>query len=171
MNGQTTSQFNNQFYSQTPQYELGLGTQRADSVDSNVPNFPNYGVQPPLFNQSMPPISMQQMQYQQALLTRGAPQMNNFYPGMQTGFGGFSNGSPAVDHFRNQNASSIQNPPQNMSPSPMMGTGFAPPGFGGMAMGMGAYGYNGMQMPGVGYGMQQEQQVNGRRGRVGISMS
>jgi len=62
-----------------------------------------------------------------------------------------------------------------MSPGPMIGQGFAPPGFGNIGMGIGAYGYgmNGMgavgQMQGMGVGggyMQQEQQVNGRRGRV-----
>lgn len=174
MNGQAPPQFNNQFYPQAqPSFDMGMGMQRTDSMDSNLPQFQNYNVQNPMFNppnMTVPPMSLQQMQY----LSRAAPPMNNYYPNMQGGFGGFGNGSPSIDPYRNQvlqNASPIQPPPQNMSPSPMLPqSGFAPPGFGGMNMNMGGYpAYPGMQVP-MGYGMQQQEQpVNGRRGRVSQS--
>lgn len=168
-------QYGNQFYPQMqqPAFDMGMGMQRTDSMDSNLPPFQNYGIQNPMFNQPtvpIPPINMQQLQYQQALLSRAAPPMNNYYPNMQSGFGGYNNASPSVDHYRNQglqNSSPIQPPQPQMSPSPMLGqTAFAPPGFNNMGMGLGGYGYAGMGMQGMGYGMQQEQQVNGRRGRV-----
>ncbi|KAH7348320.1 hypothetical protein BKA65DRAFT_397776 [Rhexocercosporidium sp. MPI-PUGE-AT-0058] len=148
-------QYGNQFFPQMPQpYDMGM--QRTDSVDSNLP-YPSYGVQAQLFNPAVqiPPINMQQLQYQQSLLARAAP-MNNFYPPMQSGFG-YS--SPSIENYRNQTP--IQPPQPQMSSSPMLGNAFGPPGFGNVGMG---YGY-GMGMQGMGY-MQQEQQVNSRRGRV-----
>ena len=173
--------YGSNFYAQMPpqpQFDMGMGMQRTDSMDSNLAPFagqnPSYPMFNPVSNIPIPPINMQQLQYQQAVLARAAPPMNNYYPTMQSGFGGYSNPSPSVDHYRNQNAggmgaSPIQPPQQQMSPAPMLGQGFAPPGFGAIGLGMGAYGYgmNGMGM-GVGAGgyMQQEQQVNGRRGRV-----
>lgn len=152
-------QFNNQFYPVQQQQGYDMGMQRTDSMDSNLA-FPAYGTS--LFNPSfVPPVSLQQ--YQQSLLSRTAPPLNNFYPAMQSGFG-YNNASPSPEHYRNQGAASIQPPPQ-ISPSPMLGQSpFGPPGFG---LGLGAYGYAGMGMQGMGYGVQQEQQVNGgRRGRV-----
>ncbi|KAG9236978.1 hypothetical protein BJ875DRAFT_481718 [Amylocarpus encephaloides] len=160
-------QYANQFYQgmQPPQFDAGMGMQRTDSMDSNLA--PSYGLQNPMFNPAngfVAPVSLQQ--FQQNYTARAAPPMNNFYP--QSGF--YSNASPSPEHYRNQglqNASPIPQP--NMSPSPMLGQSpFVPPGlFGNVQMGMGAYGYAGMGMQGVGYGMQQqEQQVNGRRGRV-----
>lgn len=183
VNGHLPPQFGNQFYSQMqqPNFDLGLGMQRADSVDSNLGAYAQsnaYGLSNPMFTPStIPPINLQQLQYQQSLLSRAAAPMNNFYANMQSGFGGYSNPSPSADHYRNQgmNSSPVQAPHQ-MAAAPLMGQGFgAPPGFGGMGMGVGGYGYglNGMgaggQMPlmsvGGGY-VPQEQQVNGRRGRV-----
>ncbi|KAF4622777.1 hypothetical protein G7Y89_g14249 [Cudoniella acicularis] len=167
-------QYNNQFYpgmQQPSQFDGNLAMQRTDSMDSNLASFPAYGIQNPMFNPAnvfVPPVSIQQ--YQQSLLTRAAPPMNNFYPSMQSGFG-YNSASPSSEHYRNQglqNASPIQPPQPNMSPSPMLGQPFAPPGFGNMAMGVGAYGYGGMGMQGMGYGIQQEQQVNGRRGRLAL---
>jgi len=170
-------QYGNQFYPQMqqPGFDMPMGMQRTDSMDSNISPFSQtngYGMATPMYNgNTISPINMQQLQYQQRLLAQ-APPMNNFYPTMQSGFGGYGNSSPA-DNFRN--SSPIQPPQQNMSPGPMIGQGFAPPGFGNIGMGIGAYGYgmNGMgavgQMQGMGVGggyMQQEQQVNARRGRV-----
>ena len=158
---------------QASAFEMGTNMQRTDSLESNLGPFPSYGIQAPLFNPSsvqIPPISMQQLQYQQSLLGRAAPPMSNFYPQMQSGFAGFNNSSPGPDQYRNQglpNGSPIQPPQSQISPSPMLGQSpFGPPGFGNLGMGLGAYGYAGMGIPGMGYGMPQEQQVNGRRGRV-----
>ena len=176
-NGHMPPSYGNNFYPQMapqPQYDVGMGMQRTDSIDSNLafatqnPSYPMFTPAP------IPPINIQQLQYQQAVMARAAPPISNYYPTMQSGFGGYNSPSPALDHYRNQNggnmgASPIQPSQQQMSPPPMVGQGFAPPGFGGMGLGMGGYGYgmNGMGM-GVGAGgyMQQEQQVNGRRGRV-----
>jgi protein JSN1 len=175
-------QYSSQFYPQMqqPQYDMGMGMQRTDSMDSNLPPFQSaYSLQgAPMFNPSnvpIPSINMQQLQYQQQLLAaRTAPPINSYgYPNMQSGFGsGYSNASPSADHYRNQgmqNASPIQPPPQQISPSPMLGQNtFGPPGFGNMGIGLGGYGFAGMSIQGMagGYGMPQEQQVNGRRGRV-----
>lgn len=169
-------QYGGQFYPQMNQlppqtgFDMGMGMQRTDSMDSNLGPFGQTPSYPSMFNSTtIPQVSMQQLQYQQQLLARAAgPQMNGFgYPNMQSGFGGYSNPSPGVDHFRNQgmNASPIQ-PPQQMSTAPMLGQSFgAPPGFGNLGMGYG-YGMGQMQGMGVGGGyLQQEQQVNGRRGR------
>jgi protein JSN1 len=154
----------NQFYpSMTPSYDMGMGMQRTDSVDSN-PN-PSPFTQPPYLPMfSTPQVSLQQLQYQQQLLARAAPSFG--YPPIQNMTNSYGNPSLATDHYRN--VSPIQ-PPQNMSPGPMIGQGFAPPGFGvGYGYGMGGIGaVSGMQGLGVGGGyLQQEQQVNGRRGRV-----
>ncbi|CZT03531.1 related to RNA binding protein [Rhynchosporium agropyri] len=145
-------QYGNQFYPQMPGYDMGM--QRTDSGDSNLP-YPAYGQ---VFNPAViPPINMQQLKYQQSLLARAAPPMGNFYPTMQSGFG--YNGGLVGEGYRNP----IQPPQPQMNGSPMqLGGVFAPPGFGSV----GAYGGYGMQgMQGMGY-VQQEQQVNSRRGRV-----
>lgn len=175
VNGQLPApQYNNQFYGQMgqPGFDMSMGMQRTDSMDSNLSPFSQNGpfIPNPMFTQStIPPINIQQLQYQNQLLARATPQMNNFYPNMQSGFGSYSP-SPSGDHYRSQ-ATPIQPPQQQMSPAPMMGQGFgAPPGFGNIGMGYG-YGMGGvvpMQGMGVGggYSMQQEQQVNSRRGRV-----
>ncbi|KAG9247256.1 hypothetical protein BJ878DRAFT_415274 [Calycina marina] len=161
-------QYNNQFPYQVPQsqFDMGLGMQRTDSMDSNLAGFgqsAGYGVFP---QAPIAPISMQQLQYQQQLLARAAPSMNQYYPSIQGGFGGYGNNQSPVDQYRN---SPIQPPQQQMNGAPMQPFG-APPGFTNMGMPIGAYGYgmNGMggvsQMQG-GY-IAQEQPVNGRRGRV-----
>lgn len=161
-------QFNG-YYPPTQNFDVSTGMQRTDSMDSNVP-YQAYGLPAPMYSHSpqVPAMNLQQLQYQQALLSRGAPPMNNFYGGMN-GYG--FNGSPMLEQFRGQgmpqnSGSPVQQPPQ-MSSSPMLGqSGFAPPGFG---MGMGAYGYGGMGggMQNVGYMQQaQQEQGGGRRGRV-----
>lgn len=143
-------------------YDMGFGIPRSESSDSSMPQFPQYGQQAGMYNGQNPSMvpNMQQMQYQQNMLQRGNPPLNNFFPTMQAGFNGYNSVTPPIDQYRNQNLA-------NGSPiqPPGAPTGFAPPGFN-MPMGMGGYGYNnmgGMQnMPYV-----QEQPVNARRGRVG----
>jgi protein JSN1 len=151
-----------QYYPQVPQQPYDM--QRTDSMDSNLSPYPSYGVPNPMFNPAtvqLPPMNMQQLQYQQGLLGRNGPQMSNYYP-----YGGYNSSSPAIDHYRNQGmqtGSPIQPPPAQINASPMLGNAnFAPPGFG---MSMNGYGYpmNGMQ--GMGF-MQAQQQEVGRRGRV-----
>ncbi|KAK8125429.1 Pumilio domain-containing protein [Apiospora kogelbergensis] len=140
-------------------YDMGFAVPRSESVEPAMPPFPPYGQQGPMFNANNPSMvpNLQQLQYQQNMLQRGAPPMNNFFPpGMQAGFGGYNAPGPAVDQYRNQ-------PMPNGSPiqPPGAPAGFAPPGFNVPMGGMGGYGYGGMPY------MQQEQPVNTRRGRVG----
>jgi len=161
-------QFGGQMYPQMNQQTFDM--QRTDSVDSNMSPYPQYGLQTPLFQAVNVPITpISQLQYQQGMLGRATAPLNNFYPsvngGMNGTFGGYSNPSPAIDQYRNQsmtNGSPIQ--PAQMAPSPMMGqNGFVAPGYG---IGYG-YGGMGMQNVGVGVGyLQQQEQLNGRRGRV-----
>ncbi|CAJ2510140.1 Uu.00g060400.m01.CDS01 [Anthostomella pinea] len=167
---QQNSQYGNQYLNplnpaSTPQnFDMGgYAVPRSESVEPPMPPYQAYGHQGPMFNGangSMAPVNLQQLQYQQNMLSRGAPPMNNYYPPMQAGFGGYNSPSPSMDQYRGQNVA-------NGSPNQPPGApaGFAPPGFG-MNMGMGGYGYgNGMQnMP-----YMQEQPVNTRRGRVGQS--
>ncbi|KAH6693995.1 hypothetical protein F5X68DRAFT_48227 [Plectosphaerella plurivora] len=167
---------NKQFYNQPPMnpggpqanYELGFGGQRGEAPEPNVSPFPAFGNQGPMYNQMPPaPAGMQQMQYEQNMMGRGGPPMNNFMPPMQAGYGGYNGANPAGNGYRNQNmpnGSPIQPPPGQMPP---MNPGQAPYGGQGynMNMGMGGYGgYGGMPgMQNMPY-MQQEQ-VNSRRGR------
>lgn len=149
---QQSAQFNNQYMnplnpaSGAGGYDMGgFAIPRSESVEPAMPPYPQYGQQGSLFNGSNPPMvppNMQQMQYQQSMLQRGTPPVNNYYPPMP------------VDQYRTQ-------PMPNGSPiqPPGAPAGFAPPGFG-MGMGMGGYGYGGMPY-------MQEQPVNARRGRVG----
>ncbi|KAI0128876.1 hypothetical protein BJ170DRAFT_350062 [Xylariales sp. AK1849] len=146
-------------------YDMGYAIPRSESAEPTMPPFSQYGQQGAMFNGNNPSMvpNLQQMQYQQSMMQRGTPPINNFFPSMQAGFNGYNNPSPAIDQYRNQsmpNGSPIQ--------PPGAPAGFAPPGFN-MPMGMGGYGYGGMN------GMQnmpymQEQPVNGRRGRVGQPM-
>ncbi|KAL8987474.1 MAG: hypothetical protein Q9169_008696, partial [Polycauliona sp. 2 TL-2023] len=100
----------------------------------------------------MPPMTPQQIQYQQAMLASAARQ-TPFYP-----MGGFPNTPQSMDSFRNVGG-------QGMSPSPVMPhSGYAAPGFSPM-MSQPMYPYP-MQ-----YGMPQQAQHSGggggggRRGR------
>ncbi|RYP09518.1 hypothetical protein DL765_008412 [Monosporascus sp. GIB2] len=161
---QQNSQYSNQYMNplnptnNTGNYDMGGFAVPRNDAESAMQPFPSYGGQGPMYNAnngSMPPMNMQQLQYQQSMMSRGTPPMN-YMPPMQSGFGGFNGANPSVDQYRNQNVA-------NGSPSQPSGApaGFgAPPGFG-MPMGMGGYGYGG-NMP-----YMQEQPVNGRRGRVG----
>ncbi|RFU34957.1 hypothetical protein B7463_g1339, partial [Scytalidium lignicola] len=162
-------QYGNQFYGQVPQSQYDMGMQRQDSMESNLPAFQPYGLQTTMFTPSnvpIPSLNMQQLQYQQQLLARAAaPPLTGYYPTVQPGFAGYGSSSPSIEHYRNQGGFQNANPaqPPQMAPSPMLGqNSFGPPG---MAMGLGAYGYSGMgAVQGMGY-MQQQEQVNGRRGR------
>src|SRR3569833_3085990 len=156
-------------------YELGFGLPRSESVEPALPQqFPPFGGPNPIYNpgnQPIAPVNLQQLQYQQNMLSRATPPINNFFPPMQAGFNGFSSPSPSIDQFRSQNlpnGSPIQPPG---APMPSMPSGQAPfgaPGFGGMNMGMGGgFPYGGMGgagMQNMGY---MQEQVNARRGRVG----
>jgi protein JSN1 len=157
---QQQQQYGSQFFPQIPQPSFDM--QRTESVDSNMSPYAPYTLQPPMFSTSnvpIPPISA--MQFQQNMLNRAAPALSNFYPNMN-GFSGYNSPSPAIDHFRNQglpNGSPIQ-PPQ-LTAGPMLGqNSFAAPGYN-----LGGYGYPGMGLQNIGY-VQQQEQVNGRRGRV-----
>ncbi|KAI1432050.1 hypothetical protein GGR50DRAFT_689247 [Xylaria sp. CBS 124048] len=166
---QQNPQYGNQYLNplnagtSTPNYDMGgYPVPRVDNGEPNMPPYAPYGPQGPVYNGangSLGPANLQQLQFQQSMLSRGTPPMNNFYPPVQGGYGGFPNPGPAMDQFRGQNVAS-GSPIQPTGPP----GGFAPPGFGGMGMGMGGYGYpNGM--PPMPY--MQEQPVGSRRGRVG----
>ncbi|KAH9906378.1 hypothetical protein F4778DRAFT_645072 [Xylariomycetidae sp. FL2044] len=163
---QQNAQFNGQYLNPlnptagASNFEMGgFGGPRSESVEPAMSQFPSYGQQGSMFNgnnASMAPVNLQQLQYQQNMLPRGTPPMNNYYQPMQAGYGNYNGPPPSMEHYRGQNVA-------NGSPiqPPGAPAGFAPPGFG-MGMGMGGYGYgNGMQN--VPY--MQEQPVNSRRGR------
>ncbi|ESZ89741.1 hypothetical protein SBOR_9875 [Sclerotinia borealis F-4128] len=164
-NPQSQSQYGAiQYYPQQTAYDMGMGMQRTDSMDSNVTPYQQYALPSSMFPQSTP--MMQQLQYQN--MARAAP-LNNFYPAMQSGFGG-SGSAQMTDQYRGmQNASPIQPPSQQMSPSPMLGqSSYGPPGFNNMGISMG-YNYGGLPVNGM-QNMQnmpymQQEQVNSRRGR------
>ncbi|KAM3510523.1 hypothetical protein MY11210_005823 [Beauveria gryllotalpidicola] len=151
--------YNGNSAAHNPGFDTSYNGQRTDGGD------PNMGAYQQQYNQNMmytppngpmpPGMGMAPMQYQQAMMNRGAPQGNYNYAPMQAPYGGFVPGQPGADHFRQQNM--VQ--PNAMQ---MQGQGqYAPPGF---AMGMGGYGYGGV--PGAqGMGYVQQDQGNGRRGR------
>ncbi|KAI1190569.1 hypothetical protein F5B17DRAFT_427402 [Nemania serpens] len=147
----------------TANYDMGgYSVPRSENGDPNMPIYTPYGPQAPVYNGanvSLAPMNMQQLQYQQNMLSRGTPPMNNFYPPVQAGYGGFNNTNPALDQYRGQNMTN-SGPIQPPGGAP---AGFAPPGFN-MGMNMGAYGYP-SGMPAVPY--MQDQPVGARRGRVG----
>jgi protein JSN1 len=175
-NGHLPPQFSGQFYPQVQQqqqqqqgFDLGLGMQRADSVDSSLGAFAQagtYGLPNPMFPPTtLPPLNLQQLQFQQSMLSRAAAAapVGGFY-NMQSGFGG-GYANPA-DPFRAQGMSSSS----AQAPQPLVGQGFgAPPGFG---LGMGGFGYGQIPMMSVGGGyVPQEQPGSGRRGRVSLDLN
>jgi protein JSN1 len=176
--GNSSAQYYNPLNAVAPaaNYEMGFTIPRSEGVDAGLPQqFPAFGAQAPVFNASNPPMgpaALQQLQYQQSMMSRGAPQLNNYFPPMQAGYGGFQNPSPSMDQYRNQalaNGSPVQ-PPGAQLPNmpPANQAPFAPPGFN-MNMGMGGgFGYSnpagGMQNPAY-----MPEQVNPRRGRAGRS--
>ncbi|OTA99185.1 hypothetical protein M426DRAFT_91257 [Hypoxylon sp. CI-4A] len=162
---QQNSQYGNQYLnplnpaSNGSNFDMGgFPAPRSDSIEPGMSAFPSYGPQGPMYNaagSSMPPMNLQQqMQYQQNMLPRGAPPVNNYFPSMPAGYGGYNNGNAPMEQYRGQNAT-------NGSPiqAPGAPAGFAPPGFN-VGMNMGGYGY-GNNMP-----YMQEQPVNARRGRM-----
>ncbi|KAJ3558082.1 hypothetical protein NPX13_g9792 [Xylaria arbuscula] len=163
---QQNSQYGNQYLNPLPQstpanYETsGYPMPRSETVDPNMPPYQGYGPQATVYNGNngpLAPVNMQQLQYQQSMMSRGTPPMNNFYPPVPAAYGGYNNANPAMDQYRGQNLA-------NSSPiqPPGAPAGFAPPGFS-MGVNMG-YGYaNGMSN--VPY--MQEQPTGSRRGRVG----
>ena len=194
-------QFNSQFYPQVQQqgFDLGLGMQRADSVDSSLgyaqQGVGAYGLPPnAMFAPgTIPPINLQQLQFQQSMLSRAAAaaaaapmNVNGFYANMQSGFGGYA--APGPDPFRGSvngqgvglgmNASQVpslqqqqQQQQQQQMGGAQQGFGAAQPGFGAMGMGFGGYGGAAagqipMMSVGGGYGIPQDAPGNGRRGRV-----
>ncbi|KAK3940514.1 protein JSN1 [Diplogelasinospora grovesii] len=194
---QQAAQFNqsgsNQFYNplngavNPSNFEMGYGIPRSESVEPTLPQqFPAFGPPGAMFNAPNAPMApaaaLQQMQFQQNMMSRGAPApMNYNFPAMQAGFAGFPNGGPSLDQFRGQqgmgNGSPIQAGPGGAQmPAGMPGAagqapfGVAPgfgmnvPAMGGMPYGNGSLG--GMQN--MAY-VQQQEQVNSRRGRVGRS--
>lgn len=168
-----TAQSNKPFYnahnppSNPTNFDSGHGQPRADSADNNLPPFQPYnqGMMYNPANGPMPPaVSLQQLQYQQSMMNRANPQMGYNFPAMPPGYGGYNNPNQPMDQFRQQNmpnGSPIQPNTSHMPPIPAGQPPYAPPGFG---MPMAGYGYNAANMQNMGY-MQQEQ-VNGRRGRV-----
>ncbi|KAK4143674.1 uncharacterized protein C8A04DRAFT_12172 [Dichotomopilus funicola] len=169
-----------------PGYDMAYGVPRSSE---GMDQFPAFNAGNPMFNAGnapMNPNALQQMQYQQSMMSRGAPPppMNNYFPGMQAGgYGGFQNAaSPAIEQYR------TNQPLANGSPIPQTAQlpagagqqapfGGAPGGFGNMPMpppGMG--GFPGYGAPPGGAGVylpppQQPEQVNARQrgGRVGRS--
>ncbi|TEY49878.1 hypothetical protein BOTCAL_0282g00040 [Botryotinia calthae] len=165
----------NQYYPQMQQnpqmqqsaYDMGMGMQRTDSMDSNVQPFQQFALQSSMFPQSstpmMQPMNMQQFQYQNMNMARGTPPISSYYPTMQSGFGAFSSPQLADQYRGMQNASPIQPPSQQMSPGPMLGqSSFGAPGLNNMGMSMGAYGFNGLPAQNMQY---MQEPVNSRRGR------
>ncbi|KAI1261140.1 hypothetical protein F5Y18DRAFT_210435 [Xylariaceae sp. FL1019] len=141
----------------------GFPVPRSDNGEQAMP-YAAYGPPGGMYNGangSIPPMNMQQLQYQQSMMSRGTPPMNNFYPQMQAGFGGYNNANAPMDQLRGQNVA-------NGSPVQPTGgaAGFAPPGFG-MGVGVGGYGYPNGGISNIPY--VPEQPVGSRRGRVGHS--
>jgi len=160
-------------------YDMGYGIPRSSE---GIDQFPAFNAQNPMFNAANPPMgpnALQQMQYQQSMMPRGAPPppMNNYFPAMQAGaYGGFQNPNPSIDQYRtNQpmgNGSPIPPPAQIPSGAgPQAPFGAAPGGFG-MTMpppGMGGFaGYGappGYMQPQQQQQQQMPEQVNAARQR------
>lgn len=139
-------------------YDAGFGGQREGDPGMAYQQFNQNMMYSPA-NGAMPPgMGMPPMQYQQGMTGRGNPQGYN-YP-MQAPYGGFAS-PPGADQFRQQNM--VQ---PNAMPMPGSQGQYAPPGFG-MPMG-GGYGYGVPGQPGQGMGYVQQDQTNGRRGRVSL---
>ncbi|KAK4190401.1 hypothetical protein QBC35DRAFT_80714 [Podospora australis] len=182
---QTAAQYNNtqspQYYNPlnpaagVPGYDMGYGVPRGDGVDAGLTQqFPAFAAQGAMYGAGNPPMGpaaiQQQMQFQQAMMARGAPPMGNFFPSVQAGFNGYQSASPSLDQYRGQgipNGSPVQQPSTQL-PNMQGQTPFPPaPGFGMPMGGMPGYGYGGHgAVQNVGY-MQEPQ--NNRRGRVGRS--
>jgi protein JSN1 len=145
-----------------PAYDAGYG--RGDGVDAGMSAYPAYnqGMVYGASNMQVPPaMGLPQMPYQQNMMGRGQ-MAYNMMP-MQGGFAGYNGPNPQMDQFRQQgmvNGSPIQ-AQAHMAQMPNGQPGYAPPGF------ISPYQYGnvapGMQQN-MGF-MQQQEQVNNRRGR------
>ena len=166
---QQQQQAQQQFYnplnpgSNAQSFDASYAAQRGDTAESTMSPFPMYN-QGMMFNPAsgVPQgMNMAQLQYQPAMMGRGAPQVGYNYQAMPQSYGGYSNGNPQVDQYRQQNLSNGNGMPGQQHP--MQGS-YGPPGFN---MPMGGYGGypNGPNMQGMGF-QQQQEQPNNRRGRV-----
>lgn len=150
-------------------FDAGYGPQRNDGGDPNMAAFQPFG-QGILYSAptgpAPPAVSLQQMQYQQSMMSRATPPMGYSFPPLQHGFGGYGSSGPVLDQFRQQNmpnGSPIQPSSTQVLPVPGGQASYEPPGFAlpiGSPYGFGAVGGT----PNMVY-MQQEQS-NARRGRV-----
>lgn len=139
----------------------GFAGAAGNGAENGMPPFAAYGAQGPMFGAGgapMNPAGMQQLQFQQGMMPRGAPGMNNFFQPMQPGYGGYNGGPPGMDQFRGQNVAANGSPVQ-----PTGGAQFAPPGFG-MNMNMAGFNYGAANMQNMPY-MQEQPANNNRRGR------
>lgn len=150
-------------------YEINFGVPRGEGIDSGPPQpFPAFpsGAMFGGPGNPMNPAALQQFQFQQSMMARGAPPpMGNFYPPMPAGFGGYQGSTPPYEQYRSQNSgngSPVQGPGAHPAMPPSQAQ-FAPPGFGMMP----GYGYGGIQN--MGYMQEQPANNNTRRGRVGRS--
>ncbi|KAK4448553.1 protein JSN1 [Podospora aff. communis PSN243] len=155
-------------------YDMGFGIPRSESVDQGLnQQFPAFAPPASMFGANgspMTPAQLQQLQFQQSLMTRGGPPMNNYFPTVQAGFNGYQSPSPSFDQYRNPNitnGSPIQPPSGQLPAMPAGQPQFAPPGFGVNPMGMAGYGYGGVgNVQNMAY---MQEPANPRRGRVGRS--
>lgn len=164
---QMSQQFGGPYYAQMPQqFDLGMGAQRNDSMDSTVSPFTSFNMQAPMFPSGVPAMGIQPLAYN-PMMARSAQPMQNFYPNMQAGFGSYATQGPSADQYRGQGMQNQATQNSNAMPGH---TSFGPPGFTNAGMGTNGFsGYNGMPMngmPGMGY-VQQQEPNNGQRGRVG----
>lgn len=142
----------------------GFAGAAGNGAENGMPPFAAYGAQGPMFGAGgapMNPTGMQQLQFQQGMMPRGGPGMNNFYQPMQPGYGGYNGGPPGMDQFRGPNVAANGSPVQ-----PTGGAQFAPPGFG-MNMNMAGFNYGAGNMQNMPY-MQEQPANNNRRGRVSL---
>jgi len=158
---------NRQYYGGVPQqaFDPNIGLQRTGSMDSNgfeqyqggvnSLNSPVYAPSPTL---TMPTISPQHIQYQQAMLANAA-RNGSIYSPLNVNMNGFQNPASSIDAFRNVGTSPTSAP--GLAPQFLPQSGFAQPGFSPI-MTPQMYQYPiGMQ-----YVAQQPQHVGvGRRGR------
>lgn len=174
-NGGNNAQFYNPLNAAASQanYDMSYGIPRSESVEQGLnQQFPAFAPPAGMFGANGSPMTstqLQQLQFQQSMMPR-APPMNNYFPAMQAGFGGYQSPSPSFDQYRNQNhpnGSPIQPPGAQLPNMPSSQAQFAPPGFGINPMGMTGYGYGGVgNVQNMAY---MQEPANPRRGRVGRS--
>ncbi|KAL2015506.1 hypothetical protein VTK56DRAFT_5344 [Thermocarpiscus australiensis] len=162
-------------------YDMSYGIPRSE--DAGLPQqFPPYTAENPMFNASNPsmgPAALQQLQFQQSMMPRGAAPLNNYFAPMQAGFGGFQSPSPSLDQYRNQalvngnpmQAAAAGAPMPNMPPVAGQAPYGPAPGFAGMNLGMPPAGFGGYggPAPGMQNAAYMQGEVNARRGRAGRS--